>query len=180
MQTYWADLCSQYHFVSPHRVLDGGESRFQSVKNGIMKILESEKSPLEDILIAIHDAARPVVSAQLIAKCFTETAIHGATTLALQSTNSVRLGDMQHSEATNRERVWIIQTPQTFKASILKEAFAQPELATFTDDASVVEKMGYRIHLIPGEYSNLKITFPEDIAIAQLYLHALKAKRPLV
>lgn len=176
MRDYWADLCTQYAFNCSHVVVDGGATRFQSVRNGLNKILEKETVDLENVVIAIHDAARPLLNKQLISRCFAETDRYGATTVAVQSTSSIRLGDADRSEATNRDRVWIVQTPQTFKADILKKAFAQQELPSFTDDASVVEKLGYPIHLIPGDHSNIKITFPEDIAIAQLYVRARKAK----
>ena len=70
----------------------------------------------------------------------------------------------------------MVQTPQTFRADILQKAFTQPEMDSFTDDASVVEKMGYPVRLIIGDQRNIKITFPEDIAIAHLYLKTLDTK----
>jgi len=176
MRPYWTDLCRQYNFQLPHHVVYGGESRFQSVRNGLGYIFEKEKAALESTLIAIHDAARPVISEELVDRCFAETAQYGATTAAIQSTNSIRLGSIEESTATDRQEVWMVQTPQTFRADILQKAFAQPEMDSFTDDASVVEKMGYPVRLIIGDQRNIKITFPEDIAIAHLYLKTLDTK----
>ncbi len=176
MHPYWADLCMQHGFQVPHHIVYGGDSRFESVRNGLQYILETETAALENVLIAIHDAARPVVSQELVDRCFSETIHYGATTAAVQSTNSIRLGDIDKSIATDRQRVWIVQTPQTFRADILKKAFTQPEMESFTDDASVVEKMGYPVRLIPGDQRNIKITFPEDLAIAHLYLKTLDTK----
>ncbi len=177
MHAYWTDLCRQHNFQIPHHIVYGGESRFQSVQNGLSYIFEVEKADLEDVVIAIHDAARPVISQTLIDRCFTETMQYGATTAAVQSTNSIRLGTIDESTAIDRQEVWIVQTPQTFRANILQKAFAQPEMDSFTDDASVVEKMGYPVRLISGDQRNIKITFPEDIAIAHLYLKTLDTRR---
>lgn len=167
---YWKMLVEEYHFEIPHLVAQGGKSRFQSVKNGLDKIFQLEADNLEEVGIAIHDGARPLVSPTLIDDCFAALNKHQATVVAVQSTNSVRIGSASESKSVERENVWMIQTPQTFSAQILKEAFLQPELASFTDDASVVEKLGYPIHIIPGDHKNIKITFEDDLKIAQLYL----------
>ncbi|TDS12244.1 2-C-methyl-D-erythritol 4-phosphate cytidylyltransferase [Sphingobacterium paludis] len=167
---YWKILGKEHHFEIPHAVVKGGNSRFQSVKNGLEKIFQLEADNLEQVGIAIHDGARPLISPNLIDDCFDALYEHQATVVAVQSTNSVRIGSVSESESIDRDSVWMIQTPQTFSAQVLKEAFLQSELASFTDDASVVEKLGYPIHIIPGDHKNIKITFEDDLKIAQLYL----------
>ncbi|WP_437917795.1 2-C-methyl-D-erythritol 4-phosphate cytidylyltransferase [Sphingobacterium sp. LRF_L2] len=170
MEDYWKQLCKSFNFTVPHTVVFGGDSRFQSVNNGLNFILEKEKKSLEEVVVAIHDGARPIVNSKLIKQCFEDTATYGATVTAVKSVNSIRFGNEDKSKSIEREHVWIVQTPQTFKADILRKAFLQEECQSFTDDASVVEKLGYSVHIIEGDYQNIKITFPEDIRIAQLYL----------
>lgn len=173
MFSVWDELCRKHHFEIAHTVITGGETRFQSVRNGVRYIAEQQHGFLENTLVAIHDAARPVVTSEIIDSCYDQTTKLQATVLAVRSTNSVRQGNSAENKAVDRENIWIVQTPQTFNGAILHKAFLQEELPSFTDDASVVEKLGYNIHLILGDYRNIKITFPEDIAIAQFYLKSL-------
>lgn len=171
MFTLWDELCLKYSFQVPHTVIPGGKTRFESVRNGVYHIIgKRQTQQMDQALIAIHDAARPIISPEIIDTCFEQAAQHGATVLAVPSTNSVRQGDTTENIALDREKIWLVQTPQTFQGQILQQAFQQEEQSGFTDDASVVEKLGYAIHLIPGDHRNIKITFPEDIAIAQFYL----------
>lgn len=172
MLSIWDELCQKYNFKINHTIVSGGETRFQSVRNGVNHIAKQQQS-LRETLITIHDAARPVISPDSIDICFEETIKYTATVLAIPSVNSVRQGDPSKNKVLDRDKVWIIQTPQTFQGYILYQAFQQEELSSFTDDASVVEKLGYNIHLIPGDHRNIKITFPEDIPIAQFYLASL-------
>lgn len=173
MMQHWYALCRQYACQIPHRVVAGGHSRFQSVRNGLSAVFESSGDDLDNCYIAIHDAARPLLTPSFVDLCFAETQHLQATVLATRSTSSIRFGSASNSESEERERVWMVQTPQTFKASLLREAFLQEECSSFTDDASVVEKLGYPVHIIEGDYRNIKITFPEDIEIAQVYLDSL-------
>lgn len=168
MQDYWQELCSQYAFTIPHVLLHGGNSRFQTVRNGIAYI-KQQNLDLQQTLIAVHDAARPLISSELIDYCFDSAEVHPATVLATASINSIRMGDATENTAMDRNRIWQIQTPQTFHAELLLEAYEQEENDSFTDDASVVEKMGNAIYLLEGDYRNIKITQPEDISIAQLF-----------
>ncbi|SJN45314.1 2-C-methyl-D-erythritol 4-phosphate cytidylyltransferase [Sphingobacterium sp. JB170] len=170
MENTWRELCEVYNFKVPHRVTFGGDSRFQSVKNGLQEIQKIELNKMEDVYIAIHDAARPLIKGRLIDTCYTTTERVGATVLAVTSVNSIRKGTTESNEMVDRNIVWQVQTPQTFRGDLLSDAFEQHESVQFTDDASVVEKLGYPIYLIPGDRKNIKITYPEDIQIAQLFL----------
>jgi len=162
-QGYWRRLCEEFNFRIPHEVIDGGSERFYSVKNAIDFIEE-------DCVIAIHDAVRPLVSKQLIDHCFAEADLKGNVITAVQSSDSVRMLKNNKSAALKRNEIYLVQTPQTFKFSILKEAYTQDFTTSFTDDASVVEAVGYEINIIEGERNNIKITYPIDLELAELLL----------
>lgn len=168
MREYWQSLCEKYNFTLVHTLIDGGSTRFQSVKKGLQFIIDQDSSAAS--LIAIHDAARPLINPSLIDQSYTCAASHGACIVALASSNSIRIGDSSVNKAVDRTQVWSVQTPQTFRLELLEEAFKQPESPLFTDDASVIEQLGHPIHIIAGEQRNMKITFPEDLEIAQLLL----------
>jgi len=173
MEGLWQALCKEYDFQIPHQVVYGGITRFQSVRNGL-QYLESIIAHSVGHCIAIHDAARPLIQRPIIDESFELAREKNAVVVACKSTNSVRIEQDGDSQSIDRNNVWLVQTPQTFEAQLLFEAYRQDELETFTDDASVVEKLGNTITLIEGHYSNLKITFAEDISIAQLYFRSFK------
>lgn len=164
----WDELCREYDFDIPHHITKGGNTRFQSVKNGIEYIKESSQLGPES-KIGVHDGARPLLSCKLIDELYTTCNLERPAVIpAVQSTNSVRMGMQEQSHAVDRQTVWLVQTPQLFMGKLLIEAYEQPEESFFTDDASVVEKLSNNLYLLPGDQQNLKITFEEDIAIAQL------------
>ncbi len=160
---YWKECIRRTVFEIPHTIIPGGESRFQSVKNGLDKI--KEKS-----LIAIHDAVRPVISQEIINSSFEVAEKKGNSVAAIKSRDSVRQIRGECSEALDRETIYLIQTPQTFSSEIIKKAYDLAETNDFTDDATVVEKLGININLITGSSKNIKITFPEDLLIASEFL----------
>ncbi|MEE1944090.1 2-C-methyl-D-erythritol 4-phosphate cytidylyltransferase [Pedobacter sp. KR3-3] len=159
----WDDLCTQYNFEVPHLLVRGGEQRFHSVRNGLMAIKG-------DGIIAIHDAVRPLVSQKLITRTYEEAEENGNAVCCIKPSDSVRRLKADQSKIINRDELVLVQTPQTFEISQLRKAYQQPYRAKFTDDASVVEKAGFKINLIEGERSNLKITFPEDLELAHFLL----------
>lgn len=169
----WDELCREYDFNIPHQVTQGGNTRFQSVKNGIEFIKGSTQLGLES-KIGVHDGARPLLSGKLIDELYTTCNLDRPAVIpAVQSTNSVRMGMQEQSHAVDRQMVWLVQTPQLFMGKLLIEAYEQPEESFFTDDASVVEKLSNNLYLLPGDQQNLKITFEEDIAIAQLLFNKI-------
>lgn len=171
MEGTWKKLCEEYGFQREHDIVFGGSTRFASVRNGLQFVEQhyAATMDIDDMTIAVHDAARPLVDPALIVRSF-ELARQGkGNVLGIRSTNTVRLGTAAHSTATNREEVWLIQTPQTFPAKVLFHAFQQQESKEFTDEASVVEKMGYNVLIVESSPKNIKITYPEDFAIAQSY-----------
>ncbi|WP_262246913.1 2-C-methyl-D-erythritol 4-phosphate cytidylyltransferase [Parapedobacter soli] len=166
----WSALCEKHHFEIPQTVVAGGTSRFESVKNGLAAI-KSTETALATSLIAVHDAARPLIPAALIDKVYQQAALTGAAALATPSTDSIRIISSNGSKnnAFPRANVYLMQTPQVFSGTILFDAYTQAYESYFTDDASVVEKKGYPITLVDGDVQNIKVTFPKDLRIAELF-----------
>jgi 2-C-methyl-D-erythritol 4-phosphate cytidylyltransferase len=162
--SYWAELCATHNFIIPHQLVSGGDTRFHSVKNGLDLIDD------KDAVIAVQDAVRPLTSRDIIDGAYQQAATIGNAVVAVKSRDSIRQLKGDISTALTRDEIYLVQTPQTFQAAQLKKAYQQPFDPKFTDDASVVEETGINIHLIDGSYQNIKITFPEDIAIAELLL----------
>lgn len=160
---YWEKLCEEFKFLVPHQLAKAGEQRFHSVKNGLKLVKETS-------IVAIHDAVRPLVSPEIIKASFEQAVKLGTAITAVKSRDSVRQSNGTRTVHLKREDIYLVQTPQTFKSDILKKAYLQDYRNEFTDDASVVERSGIEIHLVEGDNRNLKITFPEDIFLAELYL----------
>lgn len=166
----WESLCAKHQFDVPHTQVNSGESRFQSVKNGLEYIFAKEDN-LDKVLVAIHDGVRPLISRELINTSFAEVISKKAIVPAIESRDSLRLiGENNQNKMLERQFVRLIQTPQTFYGTMLKKAYQATYRSDFTDDASVVEKSGYPIHLIEGDIRNIKITYPIDLAIAELWM----------
>jgi 2-C-methyl-D-erythritol 4-phosphate cytidylyltransferase len=160
----WKSLISDLPTIS-HRLVAGGNSRYQSSQNAIQTLSEEG-------LVAIHDGVRPLIEPSLISASFLEAAKKGNAVLAVASKDSVRFYSAEKGsfEHLNRETIRLIQTPQIFSVKDLKEAFKQPYSDDFTDDARVVEALGIHINLVEGSYKNIKITTPEDFVLAEVLL----------
>lgn len=156
--SYWMDLAGQFPFIEKLTIAHGGESRTTSVLSGLSKIKE------DDSLVAVHDAVRPFVDIHTIKASFESAEKFGSGVAAVPLKDSIReLYPGKKSEARNRSKYVLVQTPQTFKAGKLKEAYAKIGDKAFTDDASVYEHAGEEVFLVEGSYSNIKITTPEDL-----------------
>ncbi len=161
----WQNLCEQYKFEVNYRLVTGGETRFHSVQNGLNTITEMSA------LVAVHDGVRPVIDQKTIATGFAKAAASGTAVVAVSLKDSIRSGDTHgNSLALDRSQFRLIQTPQTFRLDWMQKAFALPYQSTFTDCASVLEAAGYPINLVEGSYENIKITTPEDLKWAEIYL----------
>lgn len=159
----WQKLCAQHNFSTPHTVVHGGAERFHSVRNGLQHVPNSPNA-----LVAVHDAVRPLIEPKLIATAYDMAQRHGAAVPVVPPVDSVRvLLDNGHTQAVERNRVLLVQTPQTFRADLLLSAYAQPYSPHFTDDASVVEAAGIGITTFAGQTSNIKLTTPHDMAVAE-------------
>jgi 2-C-methyl-D-erythritol 4-phosphate cytidylyltransferase len=163
----WKDLCAEYKFTIPHQLVQGGEQRFHSVKNGL-------KSITKPAIVAIHDAVRPCISHEIIDSAYRQAEESGNAVVAVKSRDSIRQSTKTGTVSVNRDEIYLIQTPQVFRSEILNKAYEQEYRSEFTDDASVVESSGEEIRLIEGDTRNLKITYPEDILLAQTYLSLKK------
>ncbi len=146
------------------KIIEGGETRFQSVKNGLNIVTDS------DGVIGIHDAARPLINLQTIKNCFETATLKGNAIPVVPIAESIRENINGNSKHVNRNNYFIIQTPQCFTISKIKKAFELPYSENFTDDASVLEASGQKINLVEGNMENIKITNPQDLIIAKALL----------
>ncbi len=163
-QEYWKTLCPKYLFKIPVIVVNGGDTRYQSVKNALAKI-ETEG------IVAVHDGVRPFVSKEILAAAYETAAQKGSAIPVVPLTDSIRrIGINQTSFACNRSNYCFVQTPQTFKTEWLKQAYSTPYHPDFTDDASVVERHGFNVFTINGHPQNIKITTPIDLILAEIFL----------
>ena len=155
----WERLCQQHNFYpATVQTVDGGATRFQSVRNGLYAI----QAP--DGLVAVHDGVRPFVSPEIIHNSFEIAARTGAAVTCVPVKDSVRVvGADGVSQAVDRNQYRLVQTPQTFRLDLFRQAFQTGEQPFFTDCASVVEYAGFPITLIEGSYENIKITTPDDL-----------------
>lgn len=159
----WQAIAKKFKFDKPILLQKGGESRFQSVRNGLAKIED-------DGLVAIHDGVRPLISEDIIAASFRLAAVHPSAIAAVRLKESIRVTDQRQTLAVDRSKFRLIQTPQTFRVKLIKEAYRMEEDESLTDDASVAERSGITISLFEGSYSNIKITTPEDLVVAEALL----------
>jgi 2-C-methyl-D-erythritol 4-phosphate cytidylyltransferase len=142
-------------------IITGGETRFHSVLNGLNEVRE-------DSVVFVHDGVRPLASPMLIRRCYDAALEKGSAIPAVRVTDSMRfIEEDASSDAIDRDRLCIVQTPQTFRSGILLPAFQQPYHVAFTDEATVVEAYGTKVYLVEGERSNIKLTTPEDMIIAE-------------
>ena len=160
---YWNSLCKTHNFNSPHTIVEGGETRFHSVKNGLEKVDNNS-------IVVIHDAVRPLISIKLINSLITETKNGVGVIPIIPVKDSIRKVEGENSIHIDRSNLYKVQTPQCFLSADIKEAYTQEFSDTFTDDASVLESNGGKIVTILGEEKNLKLTTEEDFKIAELFL----------
>lgn len=165
----WAGLCAKFGFKEEVTLQSGGDTRFQSVQRGLEKIAG-------DGLVAIHDGVRPLVSEDIIAASFRLAAVHGSAVASVRLKESIRMTDQDTTHAVDRSKYRMIQTPQTFRVDLIKEAYRMKEDPSLTDDASVAERAGQRISLFEGSDENIKITNAVDLDIASALL-AMRTKR---
>jgi len=164
---YWKQLCKTHNFTTPHLLIEGGETRFQSVKKGLAAIDD-------DGLVAIHDGVRPLVNRATINRCFETASKTGNAIPVMPVVESLRLVTPTDNKAVDRSQFVTIQTPQVFSISEIKAAYGQSFQPTFTDDATVLESTGKKIHLVEGNSENIKVTHPLDLKIAEVLI-----KQPL-
>jgi 2-C-methyl-D-erythritol 4-phosphate cytidylyltransferase len=162
----------------------GGDTRFHSVRNGLELIRQTLGGTIEvdgkagtlgevgqDMIIWVHDGVRCLISADLIRRCYEQAVAAGSAVPVIDCRDSVRLvEDEGRSKPIDRSRIKLVQTPQTFRGDILLGAYMLDHQEAFTDEATVVEVAGHTVQLIEGEFTNIKITTPEDMAFAEVLL----------
>lgn len=165
-QEYWRNLCAEYAFCIPHNIADGGATRFESSRNGLAMIPAEAHG-----VVGIHDGVRPFVAVEVIRNCFEAARKELAAIPVMPVTDTLRLisGD-KPAHNVLRSDYRIVQTPQTFDIDLARKAFQQPYCEAFTDDASVVERLGNKVAMVDGNRENIKITTPFDLTIAEALL----------
>lgn len=151
----------------PIKLVSGGATRQKSVFNGVSSTNESCD------FVAIHDGARPLVTKECIGSVVRDGIEYSASTLAVQVKDTIKSVDGDVVVSTpERDKLRIIQTPQVFDKALYKKAYDKAALSDsdFTDDCQLLESIGVTVHVTPGDYSNIKITTPEDIAVAEAFL----------
>ncbi len=162
-QQLWIDMCKNSNFAVTHTIATGGNTRFESVRNGITAI----ENLADGDLVAVHDGVRPLVSVELIDRCYHTARQCGSAIPVVNPSDSIRqVMDDGTSRQLLRSSLRAVQTPQTFRAELLKGAYDVSESPLFTDDASVAEASGHQVTLVDGEVTNIKITTPLDMTIA--------------
>jgi 2-C-methyl-D-erythritol 4-phosphate cytidylyltransferase len=161
--SYWKELCREHQISVPHIVVKGGETRFDSVKNGLDLIANEG-------LVAVHDAARPLINADFIKHLFSTAENFGSAMPGIPLNDTIRQIDGDTSSQLDRSFLRAMQTPQVYSVSELKRAYTQPFRPIFTDEASVMQSAGFAVHLTEGRRWNIKITNPEDIGLAEVLL----------
>ena len=162
------EIIEQYKFQKISQIVPGGKQRQESVKNGI------DALPKDADVVAIHDGVRPFVTKAMIEDTIHSAERVGAVVLAMPVKDTIKVSNPDGTvlKTLDRESLWQIQTPQTFRVSVIKEAYYRAAEDGFvgTDDASLVERLGVKVHILPGSYTNIKITTPEDLFLANLFL----------
>lgn len=164
-QSFWSNLCRQYHFSIHHTIVNGGDTRFASSKNGLSAIPADTKG-----LVAIHDGVRPFVSADVIGRCFDKARNSGAAIPTIPVIDTLRQVNIKNGDTVTVDRSLFraVQTPQVFDITLACRAFSQSYRDSFTDDASVIENLGVKISMVEGNRENIKLTTPFDLKIAEV------------
>ncbi|MGC9151239.1 MAG: 2-C-methyl-D-erythritol 4-phosphate cytidylyltransferase [Microbacter sp.] len=160
----WYDLCDQHHFNVPHHLVEGGNTRFESVSHALDLIHQEG-------VVAVHDGVRPLVSRALIQRCYETAEKMGSAIPTRPIVESLRQRT-PHGKTMGVDRAdyFIVQTPQVFNSIILKAAYRQQEPVNYSDDASLIDHFGIAVNLVEGERRNIKITDPIDLKVAEWVL----------
>jgi 2-C-methyl-D-erythritol 4-phosphate cytidylyltransferase len=165
-RSFWEELLRSCNCIIPHTIVDGGMERYHSIKNALEHCVGN--------YIAVHDGVRPLVSTETIRACFEGARTHDGVIPVVPVKESIRRISNDMSSAEDRSHFRLVQTPQCFKSNVLLKAYSLPYHDRITDDASLVEEAGYKIHLVPGNEENIKITSAVDLAISELFLRPEK------
>ena len=163
------EIVEKYHFTKVRKIVKGGSERYHSVWNGLQEIAE-------DGYTFIHDGARPFVTEEILSRAYETVQKEKACVVGMPVKDTIKIADNEGfaKETPNRSQVWMVQTPQVFETFLIKSAYSllmEQEIIQVTDDAMVVETMLQRkVKLVEGSYENIKITTPEDLKIAEIFV----------
>jgi 2-C-methyl-D-erythritol 4-phosphate cytidylyltransferase len=160
----WKSICEKYSCSIPHEVIKGGETRYDSVKNGL-EVINNDNG-----LVAIHDAVRPLVSIDTISRCFDSAMKFGNALPAISPNESVRIAVEEGNKPIKKKNIYLVQTPQVFAVARIKKAYRQKYKPDFTDDATVFETLGEKINIVKGDVLNIKLTTSIDLEFAETVL----------
>lgn len=160
----WNDLCTEHNCCVDHKIVEGGATRFYSVKNGVNATNKNSD------IIMIHDGVRPLIDKTLIENTIKAVSSSGVAIPAVDVIDSLREYYNGESKVVNRSNFKLIQTPQVFESSIIRKSYDVEDNIAFTDDATVAEHSGYRVTMCAGSRNNIKITTPIDIIFGELLL----------
>jgi 2-C-methyl-D-erythritol 4-phosphate cytidylyltransferase len=167
--SYWESVCEQFRFDVVHTLSPGGDTRYHTVKNALVKIHPGN-------ITAIHDAVRPLLYKRTIDACFEAAEKDGASLPCVGLHDSIRELTPGGSRPVDRDAYRLVQTPQVFRYDILLKAYEQDYSESYTDDASVTESAGFKVTLVEGNPENIKITTREDMVFAEAVFESYKKK----
>lgn len=173
-ETHWelgSQLLEAYFPGKAIRMVVGGSTRFESVRNGLQTIEPGG-------IVFVHDGVRCLLSVLLIQRCYQHALEYGSAIPAVVATDSIRVVSGSENQVADRNQIRLIQTPQTFRTDLLLEAFSKATHNQYTDEATVVEAMGIPVYLLDGEYENIKITRPTDLLLAAAILQQSSSLDP--
>lgn len=160
----WQEWCETFDFRLPHHAVEGGSNRFESVRNGLETVPDAG-------IVLIHDGVRPFIKEELVRRVIDGVRETGAAIPVVPVFDSLRLLRPKGNEAVDRQFYRAVQTPQGFRGDLIRQAYASPFRESFTDDATVVEQVtGHAVTLVDGDPANFKITTPDDLERAALYI----------
>jgi 2-C-methyl-D-erythritol 4-phosphate cytidylyltransferase len=160
----WDEIKLRFPLLNNVIITSGGSTRFESVKNGLNQINKEG-------IVLIHDAVRPMISINKINELIDFTIKNGNVSAAMPCVDTIRFEKENKSfEIIDRNKIWMMQTPQCFKTNDLKDAYQKAKHTNYTDDAAVYEDAGYKLNLLEGEKTNIKITVIDDLKLAEYYL----------
>lgn len=160
---YWKEYCSQNRFIFSHAVVAGGLTRYHSVKNALKYVAPGG-------VVAVHDGVRPLVTTSFLEGIYESASQSDAVVPVIKPVDSMRVETEEGNKIVDRSKYFMVQTPQVFSSELLLDAYKQPYMPEFTDDASVVEAMGHKIKFVDGLSTNIKITTPGDLILAEAIL----------
>jgi 2-C-methyl-D-erythritol 4-phosphate cytidylyltransferase len=170
------EIVEKYQYRKISRIIPGGKQRQDSVKHGM------DALPKDLEIVVIHDGVRPFATEEMIEESIRSALRYQAVVFGMPVKETIK---MVHTDGTvlktlDRKSLWQIQTPQTFQVNVIKEAYSKATMEGFigTDDASLVERLGVKVHVLPGSYTNIKITTPEDLMLANLFLQVNPVRNP--